>query len=343
MVSPLSNVKVALFLGAGFSKHWGMPLASEIMDFSDLHSRSWPGLWQKSLVGKVERAWIAMRNEHDGVVDEFARLLQTSPSDDLTFDEFAKFIALRFSAQHWHVGTANVTRWGTGDHIRKQRNISAGYSQLLQALRNVVITGIVTTNYDLVVEKLLGPRSTGRLGGFNYGNRGEPLKGRHQLSSTWGYGPISVDGAVSLLKLHGSLNWGRSPTGNITKYIDTTPSRGRRYEAVLLPPGGSTADFILSDIVNKARAVLRNADTWLFCGYSMPSYDQDIVNLLRESTRSLGRIVTLGPDSATISRRILSSIEAENNNVRNEIALLHGPGIDDSLRAAQISKLLVDN
>ena len=282
-----------------------------------------------------------MRSEHGDVVDEFARLLQTSPSDYLTFDEFAKFVALRFSAQHWHVGASNVTRWGTGDHVRKQRTISTGYSQLLRALRNVAVSGIVTTNYDLVVEKLLGPRPTGRLGGFNYGERGELLKGRQQLSSRWGYGPISVDGAVSLLKLHGSLNWARSPTGKIIKYIDASPSRSRRYEAVLLPPGAGGANLILSGTADKAKGVLRSADTWLFCGYSMPSYDQDIADLLRDSICNLGRIVTLGPDSAAVSRRILSAIGAGSNSIRTKIALLDGPGIDNSLQAAQISNLLV--
>jgi hypothetical protein len=27
-----SNPPLALFLGAGFSKHWGLPLASDVMD-----------------------------------------------------------------------------------------------------------------------------------------------------------------------------------------------------------------------------------------------------------------------------------------------------------------------
>jgi hypothetical protein len=176
MMSLKSKSEVALFLGAGFSKHWGMPLASEVMNFNDLRSRNWPGRWQKALLGKVERAWVATVSEHGGVVDEFARLLQVSPQEHLTFDEFTEFIALRFSAKHWHVGTANETRWGVGDHIRKQLKVPPGYLQLLRALRRVTVSGIVTTNYDLVIEKLLGPRSTGRLGGFNYGERGNPWK-----------------------------------------------------------------------------------------------------------------------------------------------------------------------
>jgi len=83
MMSLKSKSEVALFLGAGFSKHWGMPLASEVMNFNDLRSRNWPGRWQKALLGKVERAWVATVSEHGGVVDEFARLLQVSPQEPM--------------------------------------------------------------------------------------------------------------------------------------------------------------------------------------------------------------------------------------------------------------------
>ena len=67
---------------------------------------------------------------------------------------------------------------------------------------------------------------------------------------------------------------------------------------------------------------------------------QDIADLLRGSVYKLERIVTLGPDSAAVSRRILSAIEAEGHTIRDGIALLNGPGIDDSLQAARISSLL---
>jgi hypothetical protein len=105
------------------------------------------------------------------------------------FQKFAAFLALRLSSEHWHPGTAHETKWGTGDHIRKRRDIPHPYRHFLKDIRSAKLLGIVTTNYDIVVEKLLGPLASGRLGGFNYGIVGEQLVGRHALSSRWSYGP----------------------------------------------------------------------------------------------------------------------------------------------------------
>ena len=186
---------IALFLGAGFSKPWGMPISNEVMKLDDLKKKALPGRWQRELVDKVEACWAANRTQYEDVVDRFAQALQSSPLDGLTFEDFARFIALRFSTHHWEVGTARETKWATGDHIRKQRKIPKCYDDFIKALRNQTLTGIVTTNYDLVIEKLLGPFSSGRLGGFNYGREGEPVEGKHPLSSKWSYGPIQLTGS----------------------------------------------------------------------------------------------------------------------------------------------------
>jgi hypothetical protein len=204
----MATPKVVLIAGAGFSKAWGLPLASEIMDLDDLRKRQLPGKWQRELIDRVDVVWNATGALHKGVVDVFARILQDPGSPqlvmkeetrktvmveranakphaleveservrirtELTFEEFASFLALRLSSVHWRVGGAHETKWGTGDHVRMQRSIPAPYRQLIKALKKVDLVAIVTTNYDLVIEKMLGPRETKcRLGGFNYGHRG---------------------------------------------------------------------------------------------------------------------------------------------------------------------------
>lgn len=117
-----------------------------------------------------------------------------------------QFLALRFSEHHWHVGTSRETKWGTGDHIRTQKKLPDAYKLFVQALKTVNLAGIVTTNYDIVFEKILGPISKGRLGGFHYGTPGEKLQGRHPERGGHSYTAPPLTGAIPLLKLHGSLN-----------------------------------------------------------------------------------------------------------------------------------------
>ena len=196
------------------------------------------------------------------------------------------FLALQVSSEHWHIGTAHATKWATGDHIRKKATIPLQYRLFLNAISKINLLGIVTTNYDIVVEKILGPLASGRLGGFNYGMPGEQLLGRHALSSQWSYGFITVTGKVPLLKLHGSLNWNLSAEGTVVKYVDCRPSRGRgyqKYQPLLFPPGGGPLAEALKPTWEQAQKVLRDSDVWMFCGYSLPEYDADICDLLTQS------------------------------------------------------------
>jgi SIR2-like domain len=331
---------ITLFLGAGFSKPWGMPIAREVMQLDDLKAKTLPGKWQRELISRVEAYWEASRHEHEGVVDRFAQALQSSPSDALSFSDFSRFIALRFSAHHWKVGTARETKWATGDHIRKQRKISKCYDQFLKALRGRPLTGIVTTNYDLVVEKLLGPEPRGRLGGFNYGKAGESVEGRHPLSSKWSYGPIQLMGKIPLLKLHGSLNWASSSDGSVIKYVDARPSRGRRFEAVLLPPGLSEAP-ILTGVRDLAKEVLTASNIWIFCGYSMPDYDKDIISLLRSSAvGQLRRVIALAPNSLKVAQQLERVIGLQNGDSASSIKYLRGPGLSPELTERELVSLM---
>jgi hypothetical protein len=291
--TPKSSAQVAVFAGAGFSKLWGLPLACEIID-DRITLGNFPGKWQQALIRRVQTSWLAMAPLHGGSIDEFGRLLQRSTetqSFGLSFQDYTSFLALRLSSEHWSVGRAHETKWGTGDHVRKQRAIPAGYSHLLRALKTVSVLGFVTTNYDLVIEKLLGPRKSGRLGGFCYLQQGEELKGRHAVSSKWTYGPAVVNGSVPLLKLNGSLNWAVAKDGTFVKYIDARPSRGRRYRPLLVPPATGQINNYLEPVWARAGEVLTEANIWLVCGYSLPEYDHAVRKLLKAA--SAGRLATV--------------------------------------------------
>jgi len=241
--------------------------------------------------------------------------------------KFVSFLALQVSSEHWHTGTAHATRWATGDHVRKQGQIPLQYRLFLNAISKANLLGIVTTNYDIVVEKLLGPLASGRLGGFNYGMLGEQLVGRHALSSQWSYGPITVTGKVPLLKLHGSLNWELSAEGTVVKYVNCRPSRGRgyqRYQALLLPPGGSAMFDALRPTWDHAREVFSNSEVWVFCGYSLPEYDLPIRDLLAQSASGrVAKVCVCDINPAPVCAKLSVIL----NNGKHTVQLCEYPGI----------------
>jgi hypothetical protein len=369
----MARPQVVLIAGAGFSKAWGLPLASEVMDLDDVRNRHLPGRWQRELIDRVEVVWNATRSVHKGIVDAFAGILwefgslQLVVKEDiekttvlkrrngqpqvlkvesgelrtpceLTFEEFASFLALRLSLPHWRVGGAHETKWGTGDHVRMQRSIPGPYKELIKALKNVNLIAIVTTNYDLVIEKLVGPRETKwRLGGFNYGDTGGELVGRHQLSARWSYGPVPITGKTPLLKLNGSLNWAISPEGKLVRYVDARPSRGRRYKPLILPPAGQTDYDTLRPTWECAGSALRKADTWMICGYSIPGYDEAIRGLLTSSAVNLRRVVISDVAPTPVEEKLYELLR----DLTSTVDIRLGPGITPELKARELVSLLL--
>lgn len=336
MLNKKNQPTVSLFLGAGFAKSWGLPLASEIMDMESIREKEFPGKWQIKLLKDIESLWNSTIDKHNGEVDEFGRLLHETNQ----FQDFAIFLALRLSSRHWHVGTANETKWGTGDHICKKKNIPSEYREFLNVFKAIKLIGIVTTNYDIMIEKLLGPFSTGRLGGFNYGIYEEQLIGRHSVNSRWSYGPVTITGKIPLLKLHGSLNWALEDD-KLVKYIDCRPSRGKRYKVILLPPGNTELHRYLEPIWNQAYDVLSNSDIWIFCGYSIPDYDSSIRNLLKSASIKVSKICVCDVDPAPVRERISEFFEKMNRSVQIE----DNPGITkefNSYFAKKLYQILID-
>src|SRR6188472_2364460 len=88
----------------------------------------------------------------------------------------------------------------------------------------VPITGIVTTNYDLLLEYALG---TNR---FNYGIPDEPLVGRGPYPVYhWTKGNVRLKGKIKLSKVHGSINFD-------DKWHYTDGRRGITGNAKIIPP-----------------------------------------------------------------------------------------------------------
>lgn len=178
---------------------------------------------------------------------------------------------------------------------------------MIRALEATELVGVVTTNYDIVVDKLLGPRCRGRLGGFNYGQRGEEVVGRHYTSCRGGYGPVELTGRVPLAKIHGSLNWAFDETTDLVHYVDCRPSRGRHYQIAIFPPGEADA-HAFRQVFDLAQRILSAATIWLVIGYSLPDPDEDARQLLASSASKLNRIHVIDPHSCELAPRFASVV-----------------------------------
>ena len=65
----------------------------------------------------------------------------------------------------------------------------------------IPLSGIITSNYDLLIEYCLGTK------GFNYGVQNQQLLGRGPYPVyVWNRGPVTLKGNIRLAKIHGSIN-----------------------------------------------------------------------------------------------------------------------------------------
>jgi hypothetical protein len=162
---------------------------------------------------------------------------------------------------------------------------------------------VITTNYDLLIERALRHRLMLRPAspGCYYGGlpRPQQLKGAAQPFSRWSYDKlIEMTGTIPIYKLHGSLNW--SLSGNsIVSYQDMRPAFRHGGNAAIIPPvSEKQIPAWLTAVWGEAAHALRRSAIWVVCGYSAPGYDTEVVRLLRDGCAQTPLTVLLSsPDS----------------------------------------------
>ncbi len=192
---------LVLFLGAGFSK-WAadLPVARQLFDF-DIQP------WGPRENRKLE---IVESLKHDWDMTHLDGLSEQFIADALSFQEKNRqavlwyiarrlsepFIWKEFHAQRWRRHVLMI------DENRKFKIAGIGRAQsFLQRFFTPFLAGIITTNYDLIVEYALGTR------GFNYGVPNQSLSGRGPYPVSQWRNPVVLKGKVPLAKIHGSISW----------------------------------------------------------------------------------------------------------------------------------------
>jgi hypothetical protein len=156
------------------------------------------------------------------------------------------------------------------------------------------ISGIITTNYDLLAEYALGTS------GFNYGMKGQGLRGRGKYSiAKWNRGGVTLSGNIPLAKLHGSIN------RDLTGYY----SEGRRgitgKALIVAPVPEKKPPLELQAEWDLAFKILQGSSKLIVFGFAFNPYDQAALNLLRDGGKNLTSVILINPTSkATIAREL---------------------------------------
>jgi len=140
------------------------------------------------------------------------------------------------------------------------------------------LSGIVTLNYDLLVEYALGSR------GFNHGVSGEVLRGRGPYPVSQWRNPVRLTGRLPFAKLHGSISWDTAG-----KYTDGR--RGLSGKALIVAPTpNKVPPQKLDDQWGLSRRIIGGVRRLLVFGFAFNDYDDAVLTHLREVGRQIEQV-----------------------------------------------------
>lgn len=260
-----------LFLGAGFSK-WAadLPVAAQLFDFE---IEPWGPRERSKLevIKSVKAAWDV--THPSGLAEQF--IADVLNSGEKSRRAVLWYIVRRLSAPFiWeefypqkrrrHVFMIDENRkFGVRGLVKAQSFIQRFCSPLLG--------GIITTNYDLIVEYALGTK------GFNYGVRNQPLLGRGPYPVSQWRNPVTLTGDVPLAKIHGSISWDENAF-----YTD-----GRRgltgHALIVAPTPEKRPPESLGTVWDLAQQILERVTSLIVFGFAFNPYDVAALDLLKRA------------------------------------------------------------
>lgn len=284
-------------LGAGFSRHAGLPLAAELFDNSPAFVT---GTHQQERLLKVKSSFDLWRSKHPTEHSEqFVGYVQRRERDLLP--AVVEWIGCVLTTAH-----TPATPFA---HPRYQNDVSRPlgiqeYVEFWRILLRQKLCGIISLNYDLIVERSLRTRRMPRLRlpGVHYAGlpHVEKLEGKPAMSlRRQRLERAKINGKIPLAKMHGSLNWSiRSDF--IRCWIDARPAFRKGGDcAIVAPTKNKSIPPAFEPIWKGAAEILKSSRTILVCGYSFPVYDKEFHDFVRSNARSIKRVVIASPDSAS--------------------------------------------
>lgn len=270
----------ALLLGAGFSK-WAsdLPLASELFDFGFepfgprdrrklAMARGAKGIWEARHPGEPAEAFVGWA------------LLQPVEVREAVLWYIVHRLSRPWIWEEVHAGRRRRHVLNMDDGRKWQVPGTVVARDFLEPWLPD-LTGVVTTNYDLLVEYALGTL------GFHHGVDGERLAGRGAYPISQWRKPAVLRGKTALAKVHGSISWsmnGRHPDGRAAIHGD----------ALIVPPvHEKQPSSALRDQWALAGRILDDARRLVVFGFAFNPYDEAFLGHLRHHGRSIEAVVVI--------------------------------------------------
>lgn len=290
----MGRLKATVFLGAGWSRVAGLPLARDLIGGPIAASSAEA---EKRLLA-VLQAYETWRSRNPtGNSELFLRHCYNHKPQSLIGEDrktldfvpwpwAAEFVQARLATPHamdrrssasLRYGQRIIHRTYCGTHTQFWLDTQHCYD----------LHAVITTNYDILVERSLRHREMRRppLPGFHYG--GLPAQAAKGQREPWTVlrpnDRVIPSGRVPLFKLHGSLSWSIE-RGDIAVYQDLRAAfRGGGTAAIVPPLLAKQTPEWLAPIWEGSADALAQSDVWVIVGYSLPDYDAAVRALLRDA------------------------------------------------------------
>ncbi len=267
--------KLTLLLGAGFSK-WAadLPLGSQLFDFAvdpfGIREQN-----RLERLTKLKQDW--NKRNPTGIAEQFiADVLLCE--DVRSKKDVVWYVVRRLSEpyiwQEWHAGRVRRHVLMIDENRKWDRPGIRDVQKFIMQCGSK-LCGIITLNYDLLVEYALGTK------GFNYGKCNEVIHGRGPYPVSQWRNPIVLSGLLPVAKLHGSISWDAN-----SKYTDGR--RGLSGEALILAPTtekkvpiGLQYQWMISS------TILRRASRIVVFGFAFNDYDQAVLAHLTKEGQNI--------------------------------------------------------
>ncbi len=272
---------LALFVGAGFAK-WSasLPVASQLFDF-DVEPWGPREYSRLEIVKSLKQEW-DIAHPH-GLAEQFIAntlSLQQKSSEAILWYIVRRlsepFIWKEYHAGRWrrHVLMIDENRKFNVPGVMEARNF-------LHRFPAASLAGVITTNYDMVVEYALGTK------GFNYGVPNQILTGRGPYPISQWKNPVTLKGKIPLAKIHGSTSWDENG-------CYTNGRRGLTGHALIVAPTPQKKrPKSLRSVWELAEYILTSATRLVIFGFAFNPYDQAVLDLLLSVRQNMESVLLI--------------------------------------------------
>lgn len=314
-------MKKVFFLGAGFSKHAGFPLGSELLSFVRQKLSSSVKLLDKDVYSPILERVIELYNSSNrGYFSSNLELLLTSLSLSLAYEDkefidklkpiYDEFISRdgnkRYFFPHHILGriTYGIRSAFLNHHIKisgygdappiSDKTIAEAYNSFF----NILDVGdvIVTLNYDLLCEQGLWNKGKWTfLDGYGFKKEKEDLMGKDKVHLY----TQAEKSKVKVLKLHGSVNWAGDYDkdniilDNLQVYfygycgMDTECGKFEADKTIALVLPSYLRSYIkrkfILEVWREAKQHIANCNELYFIGYSLSDIDSSLQYMLYDA------------------------------------------------------------